>query len=78
MTVGADSTIYAAGGGALIESRNGGQSWALVELDSWFTETGDADLVNVRAEGLTDVVVEPTHSVADEMHSAIIRATKPA
>ncbi len=28
--------------------------------------------------GLIDVVVEPTHSVADQMHSAIVRATKPA
>jgi ubiquinone/menaquinone biosynthesis C-methylase UbiE len=28
--------------------------------------------------GLTDVVVEPTHQVADGMHSAIVRATKPA
>jgi SAM-dependent methyltransferase len=27
--------------------------------------------------GLVDVSVEPTHAVADEMHSAIIRATKP-
>ena len=32
----------------------------------------------LEAVGLTDVVVEPTHSVADEMHSAIIRANKPA
>ena len=32
----------------------------------------------LEAAGLTDVVVEPTHAVADEMHSAIIRATKPA
>ncbi len=32
----------------------------------------------LEAVGLTDVVVEPTHAVADEMHSAIIRATKPA
>lgn len=28
--------------------------------------------------GLSDVVVEPTHPVGEEMHSAIIRATKPA
>ena len=32
----------------------------------------------LEAVGLTDVAVEPTHAVADEMHSAIIRATKPA
>ena len=32
----------------------------------------------LRAVGLTDVVVEPTHTVADEMHSAIVRASKPA
>ena len=32
----------------------------------------------LEAVGLTDVVVEPTHTVADEMHSAIIRAVKPA
>ena len=32
----------------------------------------------LQAAGLVDVVVEPTHSVADGMHSAIIRATKPA
>ena len=31
----------------------------------------------LEAVGLTDVVVEPTHAVADEMHSAIIRASKP-
>jgi SAM-dependent methyltransferase len=30
----------------------------------------------LRAVGLTDVSVTPTHSVADGMHSAIIRATK--
>jgi SAM-dependent methyltransferase len=30
------------------------------------------------AVGLTDVSVTPTHSVADGMHSAIIRASKPA
>lgn len=29
------------------------------------------------AAGFTDVVVEPTHEVADGMHSAIIRARKP-
>jgi arsenite methyltransferase len=34
----------------------------------------EAGLRNV---GLTDVSVTPTHSVADGMHSAIIRATKP-
>jgi len=28
--------------------------------------------------GLIDVEVQPTHAVADEMHSAIVRATKPA
>lgn len=28
--------------------------------------------------GLTDAEIEPTHEVADGMHSAIIRATKPA
>ena len=32
----------------------------------------------LEAAGLVDVSVEPTHPVADEMHSAIIRATKPA
>jgi SAM-dependent methyltransferase len=32
----------------------------------------------LRDAGLTDVSVTPTHSVADGMHSAIIRATKPA
>ena len=32
----------------------------------------------LQAVGLTDVVVEPTHAVAQEMHSAIVRATKPA
>jgi arsenite methyltransferase len=32
----------------------------------------------LRDVGLTDVSVTPTHSVADGMHSAIIRATKPA
>ncbi len=32
----------------------------------------------LREVGLTDVSVTPTHSVADGMHSAIIRATKPA
>ena len=30
------------------------------------------------AAGLVDVVVEPTHAVADGLHSAIIRASKPA
>ena len=32
----------------------------------------------LQAVGLTDVEVVPTHSVADGMHSAIVRATKPA
>jgi arsenite methyltransferase len=32
----------------------------------------------LRAVGLEDVEVVPTHQVADGMHSAIIRATKPA
>ncbi len=32
----------------------------------------------LRAVGLTDIEVVPTHAVADGMHSAIIRATKPA
>ncbi|HET9853321.1 MAG TPA: arsenite methyltransferase [Candidatus Limnocylindrales bacterium] len=32
----------------------------------------------LRAVGLTDVDVFPTHSVAEGMHSAIVRATKPA
>lgn len=32
----------------------------------------------LRAAGLRDVTVTPTHPVADGMHSAIIRATKPA
>ena len=31
----------------------------------------------LRAVGLTDVSVTPTHSVADGMHSAIVRARKP-
>ena len=31
----------------------------------------------LRDVGLTDVSITPTHSVADGMHSAIIRATKP-
>ena len=31
----------------------------------------------LRAVGLTDVSVTPTHAVADGMHSAIIRARKP-
>ena len=30
------------------------------------------------AAGLVDVAIEPTHAVADGLHSAIIRATKPA
>jgi SAM-dependent methyltransferase len=32
----------------------------------------------LRDVGLTDIEVVPTHAVADGMHSAIIRATKPA
>jgi arsenite methyltransferase len=32
----------------------------------------------LRAVGLTDVSVVPTHPVADGMHSAIVRASKPA
>ena len=32
----------------------------------------------LEAAGLADVTVEPTHAVADGMHSAIIRATRPA
>jgi arsenite methyltransferase len=32
----------------------------------------------LEAVGLADVVVEPTHAVADGMHSAIVSATKPA
>jgi arsenite methyltransferase len=32
----------------------------------------------LRAAGLTDVEVVPTHQVAEGMHSAIVRATKPA
>ena len=31
----------------------------------------------LRAVGLTDVSVTPTHAVADGMHSAIVKATKP-
>jgi len=31
----------------------------------------------LEAAGLTEVEVKPTHAVAEEMHSAIIRATKP-
>jgi len=34
--------------------------------------------VGLRAVGLTDIEIVPTHSVADGMHAAIIRATKPA
>jgi len=30
------------------------------------------------AAGFTDITITPTHQVADSMHSAIIRATKPA
>ena len=32
----------------------------------------------LRAVGLTDVSVTPTHAVAEGMHSAIVKATKPA
>ena len=32
----------------------------------------------LRKAGLTDIDVRPTHVVADGMHSAIIRAVKPA
>jgi SAM-dependent methyltransferase len=32
----------------------------------------------LRAVGLTDVSVTPTHAVADGMHSAIVKASKPA
>ena len=32
----------------------------------------------LQAAGFTDVSIEPTHSVTDGMHSAIVRATKPA
>jgi hypothetical protein len=32
----------------------------------------------LRAVGLDDVEVVPTHQVTDGMHSAIVRATKPA
>jgi SAM-dependent methyltransferase len=32
----------------------------------------------LRAAGLTAIEIEPTHGVADGMHSALIRATKPA
>ena len=32
----------------------------------------------LRAVGLTDIEIQPTHSVADGLHSAIIRARKPA
>jgi SAM-dependent methyltransferase len=34
--------------------------------------------VGLQAVGLTDIDVVPTHSVAEGMHSAIVRATKPA
>ncbi|MBK1788994.1 arsenite methyltransferase [Prauserella cavernicola] len=39
-----------------------------------FTEYGNG----LEAAGFTDVEITPTHSVADGMHSAIIRATTPA
>ncbi|MFI1367371.1 arsenite methyltransferase [Streptomyces griseochromogenes] len=32
----------------------------------------------LEAAGFTDVEITPTHSVADGMHSAVVRATKPA
>jgi hypothetical protein len=32
----------------------------------------------LEAAGLTDVEVVPTHQVTDGMHSAIVRATRPA
>ncbi|HEY9438453.1 MAG TPA: arsenite S-adenosylmethyltransferase, partial [Streptomyces sp.] len=31
----------------------------------------------LEAAGFTDVTITPTHAVADGMHSAIVRATKP-
>ncbi|MET7489689.1 arsenite methyltransferase [Streptomyces sp. NPDC005538] len=31
----------------------------------------------LEAAGFTDIVITPTHSVADGMHSALVRATKP-
>lgn len=34
--------------------------------------------IGLAAAGFTDVTVTPTHAVADGMHSAIIKATKPA
>jgi arsenite methyltransferase len=39
-----------------------------------FTEFEEGLLVN----GLTDISVTPTHDVADGMHAAIIKATKPS
>lgn len=54
-----------------------------VERGSWvgciagalsFSEYEDG----LRAAGFRDITVSPTHSVAEEMHSAIIKATKPA
>jgi hypothetical protein len=32
----------------------------------------------LEAAGFTDIEITPTHAVADGMHSAIVRATKPA
>ncbi len=32
----------------------------------------------LRAAGLTEIAVEPTHAVGDGMHAAIVRATKPS
>jgi arsenite methyltransferase len=31
----------------------------------------------LQAAGFTDITITPTHDVADSMHSAIIKATKP-
>ncbi|MFG2985476.1 arsenite methyltransferase [Streptomyces sp. NPDC048258] len=39
-----------------------------------FTEYRD----DLRAAGFTDIEITPTHAVADGMHSAIVRAAKPA
>ena len=36
------------------------------------------DRNGLAAAGFTDITITPTHQVADSMHSAIIRATKPA
>ena len=38
-----------------------------------------ADLrVALGAAGFTDVSISPTHEVADQMHSAIVKAVKPS